>query len=242
MKYKTQEYSNAKNAKTYDYGLRQYMLRVYNYMAAGLTITGLFAVLVASNQVFLSMIYSPTGGITALGLLVAFAPLAFSLAIGLRFEKMSAFTLQTIFFLYSTCIGLSLSYLFVLYTGASIARVFFMSASVFAGMSLYGYTTQKDLTSFGSFLLMGLMGLLVTSIINMFIGSSALHFISSFVGLFIFIGLVAFHTQDIKNTYFQVSSNQITMHKGSIMAALTLYLDFISIFLRLLQFFGERKE
>ena len=242
MGYKTGEYIGTKAARSYDQGLREYMLRVYNYMAGGLAITGLFAVLVASSEVLSALLYTPAGGMTSLGLVVSLAPLGFSLVLGFQFERMSLATIKTIYWLYSACMGLSLSYLFLYYTGASIVRIFFMTSSIFAGMSLYGYTTKKDLTTIGSFLTMGLFGIMICGLVNLFIGSSALYFITSVVGLFIFIGLVAFYTQDIKNIYYMLGDSKEGLNKAAVMSALTLYLSFISIFIRLLQLFGDRRE
>lgn len=227
----------------YNEGLRTYMLKVYNYMCLALCITGFVAMGAASSPEFVSMIYSPTGGITGFGILVSFiAPLGIVFAIGAGLQRFSLKTIQTLFIVYSVVMGISLSNIFLVFTGESIARIFFITAITFGLTSLYGYTTKKDLSAFGSFLFMGLIGVVIISLFNMFFKSSALMFISSIAGLFIFIGLVAYDTQKLRNIYFMLNGNAEGEAKMSIMGALDLYISFINIFITLLQLFGSRRD
>jgi FtsH-binding integral membrane protein len=169
-----------------------------------------------------------------------FSPLAFVLALSFGINKMQASTAQTVFWAFAAVMGLSLANIFLLYTGASITRVFFITAGTFAGMSLYGYTTKRDLTGMGSFLMMGLIGIIIASVVNMFLASSALHFVISVVGVLIFVGLTAYDTQKIKSMYLEADVAEV-MSKKVIMGALTLYLDFINLFVMLLRLFGDRR-
>ncbi len=227
-----------------DVGLRNYMLRVYNYMASGLALTGIVAYLASTTPAILNLMYAPVpgGGIQATGLawIVMLSPLAFIFALSFGINKMKASTMQTVFWAFSAVMGLSLAHIFLLYTGASIARVFFITAGTFAAMSLYGYTTKRDLTGFGSFLMMGLIGIIIASVVNIFLQSSAMHFVISVVGVLVFVGLTAYDTQKIKSLYSAVDDSEIA-GKKAIMGALTLYLDFINLFILLLQLFGNRK-
>lgn len=227
-----------------DAGLREYMLRVYNYMASALTLTGIVAYFSANTPAIINTLYSlgPSGYIepTGLAYLVMFSPLAFVLALSFGINKMQASTAQAVFWAFAAVMGLSLANIFLLYTGASITRVFFITAGTFAGMSLYGYTTKRDLTGMGSFLMMGLIGLIIASVVNMFLASSALHFVISVVGVLIFVGLTAYDTQKIKSMYLEADAAEV-MSKKVIMGALTLYLDFINLFVMLLRLFGERR-
>jgi FtsH-binding integral membrane protein len=218
-----------------DAGLRQYMLRVYNYMAAGLALTGVVAYgAVASG--FYQTIYG-----TPLVYVVIFAPFAFVLALSFGINRMSLGAAQLTFWGFAAVMGLSLASIFLIYTHTSIARVFFITAGTFAGMSLYGYTTQRDLTGIGSFLIMGLWGIVIAGVVNLFLASSALYFATSVIGVFIFVGLTAYDTQRIKETYFESDGN-VLAGKKAIMGALSLYLDFINLFLLLLRFFGDRRS
>ena len=227
-----------------DVGLREYMLKVYNLMASGLALTGIVAYFSANTPANLNMLYTAgDGGMlqpTGLAYLVMFSPLAFVLALSFGINKMQASTAQAVFWGFAAVMGLSLASIFLVYTGASIARVFFITAGTFAGMSLYGYTTKRDLTGMGSFLMMGLIGIIIAMIVNMFMQSSAMHFVISVVGVLIFIGLTAYDTQKIKNMYLQADGAEV-MSKKAIMGALTLYLDFINLFLMLLRLFGDRR-
>lgn len=218
-----------------DVGLRQYMLRVYNYMASGLALTGIVAWVAANYGVYQSLQGTP------LIWVVMLAPLGLVLYLSYGIERMSASTAQALFWVYAGLLGLSLAGIFLVYTGTSIARVFFVTAGTFAGMSLYGYTTQADLTKFGSFLIMGLIGIVIASLVNIFIGSAALQFAISVIGVLVFIGLTAWDTQRIKEMYWEADSAEIA-GKKAIMGALTLYLDFINLFLMMLQLFGQRRD
>jgi uncharacterized protein len=218
-----------------DAGLRQYMLRVYNYMAAGLALTGVVAYgAVASG--FYQTIYG-----TPLVYVVIFAPFAFVLALSFGISRMSLGAAQLTFWGFAAVMGLSLASIFLIYTHTSIARVFFITAGTFAGMSLYGYTTQRDLTGIGSFLIMGLWGIIIAGVVNMFLASSALYFATSVIGVVIFVGLTAYDTQRIRNMYYEADGDVLT-GKKAIMGALSLYLDFINLFLLLLRFFGDRRS
>jgi hypothetical protein len=227
-----------------DVGLRAYMLRVYNYMASGLALTGLVAALVAGtpeiNQLFFQVGLrgaSPTG----LGWLAIIAPIGLVFAFSMGLARMRASTAQGLFWLYAGLMGVSLSSIFLVYTGSSITRVFFISAASFAGLSLYGYTTRRNLSAFGTFLVMGVWGLMIAMLVNMFIASSALQFVISVAGVGIFAGLTAWDTQKIKEMYWSADDSE-TAGKKAIMGALTLYLDFINLFLMLLRLFGDRRD
>jgi len=218
-----------------DVGLRQYMLRVYNYMASGLALTGLVAAFVASNETLQMAIFgSPLKWVAML------APIALVFYFSFRLHAMSASAAQAIFWVYAALNGVAFSTIFLAYTGTSIARVFFISATVFAAMSLYGYTTKRDLSGMGMFLFAGLIGIVVASLVNIFLASSALQFAISVIGVVVFVGLTAYDTQQIKEMYFEGDGSEVAAKK-SIMGALKLYLDFINIFLMLLQLFGDRK-
>ncbi|UJQ93601.1 Bax inhibitor-1/YccA family protein [Mariluticola halotolerans] len=243
----------AGSAALIDEGLRTYMLRVYNYMTAGLVITGLVAffgnmMAVTSDQAA-AVAQAPNGALlTQFGVLlytsplmwvIALSPLAFVLVLSFGINKMSFATAQLVFWGFATVMGLSLSSIFLVYTGTSIARVFFITAATFGAMSLYGYTTKRDLTAIGSFLFMGLIGLIIASVVNIFLASSMLTFAISVAGVLIFVGLTAYDTQSIKNMYMESDGHE-TMGKKALMGALRLYLDFINLFLMLLRLMGNR--
>ncbi|GIK99381.1 MAG: membrane protein [Alphaproteobacteria bacterium] len=218
-----------------DVGLREYMLRVYNYMVGGLAVTGLVAYFVSSSPALLQAIYG-----TPLQWVVMLAPLGFVLFFSVRIHKMSVGAAQAVFWAFAAVMGLSLAYIFVAYTGTSIARVFFITAGTFAAMSLYGYTTKRDLSGFGSFLIMGLIGIIIASLVNLFLQSSALQFAISVIGVLVFTGLTAYDTQRIKEMYVAADGAAV-MTKKAIMGALNLYLDFINLFIMLLHLFGNRE-
>jgi uncharacterized protein len=218
-----------------DAGLRAHMQRVYGYMAGGLALTGLVAYAAA-----VSGFYQAIAG-TALIWIVMLAPLGFVLALSFGIQRMSAGTAMLLFWIYATVMGLSLGGIFLVYTGTSIARVFFITAATFGAMSLYGYTTNADLSRMGSFLLMGLIGLVIASLVNIFIGSSALQFAISIIGVIVFVGLTAYDTQRIKEMYLESDSAEIA-GKKAVLGALALYLDFINLFMMLLQLFGQRRN
>jgi FtsH-binding integral membrane protein len=218
-----------------DVGLRQYMLKVYNYMTGGLALTGLVAYFVSQSPAALHAIYG-----TPLLWLIVLAPVGMSFFFSMKIRTMSASTAQALYWVFAAVMGLSLSFVFIAYTGASIARVFFITAGTFAGMSLYGYTTKRDLSGMGSFLFMGLIGLILASVVNMFLMSTALQFALSVIGVLVFTGLTAWDTQSIKEMYAEGDGAEVGTKKA-IMGALRLYLDFINLFLYMLQFFGNRR-
>jgi uncharacterized protein len=218
-----------------DFGLRQYMLRVYNFMAAGLGVTGLVAYLAVTTG-----FYQQIAG-TPLIWVIMLAPLGMVLLLSFRVERMSVGAAQATFWAYAALMGLSLAGIFLLYTGASVARVFFISAATFASMSLYGYATRRDLSQFGSFLFMGLIGIVLAGLANLFIGSSALQFAISVIGVLVFTGLTAWDTQRIKEIYLASDPGDV-LTKKALMGALALYLDFINLFVMLLQLTGQRRQ
>lgn len=230
-------YANPTAASGYDIdvGLRQHMLRVYNYMAGGLGLTGIVAYVAAASGFYQSIMHTP------LMWVVMLAPLGVVMLLSFRIQSMSIAGAQLAFWSYAALVGLSLAGIFLVYTHTSIASVFFITASMFLGMSLYGYTTRSDLSKFGSFLFMGLIGIVVASLVNIFVMSSALHFAISVAGVIVFTGLTAWDTQKIKEVYFAGMGPEWAA-KSAIMGALTLYLDFINLFLMLLQLFGDRRS
>jgi len=217
----------------FDAGLRKYMLSIYNYMASGVLLSGIVAVIMANTAVGTSIITSPAM------FLVIFAPLAIVFAMSFGANRFSQGTLQALFWGFAVLMGMSLSTVFLVYTGESIAATFFATAGAFAGLSLFGYTTKKDLSGFGSFLIMGLIGLIIASVINIFLQSSALYWAISFLGVLIFAGLTAYDTQRLKAQYYHLAGTQF-LGKAVILGALSLYLDFINMFQFLLAFMGQR--
>ena len=218
-----------------DEGLRAYMLRVYNFMGSGLALTGIVAYAVAHTPALYNAIFG-----SPLFWVVALAPLGMVFLLSARIHKMSASGAQTAFWLFAGLMGLSLASIFVVYTGVSIARVFFITAGTFGAMSLYGYTTQRDLTKWGSFLMMGLIGIIIASVVNIFLASPALYFAVSVIGVLVFVGLTAYDTQKIKDEY-RASDGRELADKKAVMGALRLYLDFINLFIMLLHLFGARR-
>jgi FtsH-binding integral membrane protein len=218
-----------------DAGLRAHMLRVYNYMAGGLAVTGLVAYAAATSGFYQSIAGTP------LTWIVMLAPLAFVLALSFGIERMNAATAAIVFVIYAAVMGLSLGGIFLIYTGASIARVFFITAATYGAMSLYGYTTRSDLSKFGAFLFMGLIGIVIASLVNIFVRSDAVQFVISIIGVVVFVGLTAYDTQRIKEMYLASDSEEIA-GKKAILGALALYLDFINLFVLLLQLFGQRRQ
>ncbi len=218
-----------------DAGLRRYMLRVYDYMAGGLVVTGI----VAYGSVATGLYQSMAG--TAWIWLVMVAPLAFVLVLSFGIARLSAATAAALFVVYAAVMGLSLGAIFLVFTGASIARVFFITAATYGAMSLYGYTTRADLAKFGAFLFMGLIGIVIASLVNIFLRSNGLQFVISIVGVVLFVGLTAYDTQRIKEMYLASDGEEI-VGKKAVIGALSLYLDFINLFLVLLQLFGQRRQ
>ncbi len=253
--------SVARTGAAVDEGLRAYMLGVYNYMAGGVALTGLVAYLLFTMAVTTDpdlAAKAATGGVlalkrgmylTSLGValyasplkwVVILLPLAFVLFLGVRIQKMSVSAAQIAFWLFAAAMGVSLSSIFLVFTGQSITQVFFITAGAFAGLSLYGYTTRSDLTGWGSFLIMGVVGILLAALVNLFLQSGALQFAISVIGVLVFAGLTAYDTQRIKDSYYEVVGSAEMAAKTAIMGALSLYLDFINLFTSLLQLFGDR--
>ena len=236
-----------------DRGLQAYMSKVYALMAGAMIITGLVAYIVGMDfkaavagqepalipvAVLQTMFSSPVKWI------IMFAPLAFVFGLSAMINRMSASTAQMVFWAFAAVMGLSISWIFAVFTGISIARTFFVTAIAFGGLSIWGYTTKKDLSGMGTFLMMGLIGLIVASIVNIFLESTAMHWAISCIGVLIFAGLTAYDTQKIKNTYLQMRNTpggEAYLEKGAVMGALSLYLDFINMFMFLLQFMGDRE-
>ena len=230
-----------------DEGLRSYMLRVYNYMAIGLGITGVVAFL--TYQLATGQTDTGAVGLTAFGLaiytsplkwVVLFAPLAMVFFISAKVPSMSVSGAQLAFWVFAALMGLSLSSIGLVYAQSSIARVFFVTAASFGALSLFGYTTKKDISGWGSFLFMGLIGIILASVVNIFLASSALQFAVSVIGVLVFAGLTAYDTQQIKEMYFEGDGEAVAGRKA-IMGALRLYLDFINLFMMLLHLFGNRE-
>ena len=208
---------------------------MYKRQTSGLAISGLVAWGFSQSPTLMGAVYG-----TALQWVVMLAPLGFIFFLGARLQKMSLSAAQMTFWAFAAVMGISLSYIFIVFTGVSIVRVFLITSCTFAAMSIYGYTTKRDLTKFGSFLIMGLIGIIIASIVNIFLQSSAMQFIISCVGVLVFVGLTAYDTQRIKSTYYQVAGTAFA-GKAAIMGALTLYLDFINLFIMLMQLFGQRR-
>ena len=231
-----------------DEGLRAYMLKVYNYMATGILLTGIIALLTFK----MSVVTNEAGsiiGLTQMGnavymsglkWVIMLAPLGIVFYMSFGINKMSAAKAQTTFWIFAALMGLSLSSILLVYTGLSVTRVFFICSATFGAMSIYGYTTKRDLTKLGSFLMMGLIGIIIASLVNIFMKSSMMYFVISVLGVLIFVGLTAYDTQKIKNMYTSTDTGEL-MGKKAVMGALTLYLDFINLFIMLLRLFGQRR-
>ena len=236
-------------AVAYDMGLRAHMIRVYNYMAGGVALTGVVAWLTYQ----FSVVTNASGaivGLTPLGQalfgsplmwVVVLAPLGLVMFMSFRISHLEASTARILFFVYAASLGLSLASIFMVYTHTSITNVFFISASAFGALSIYGYTTQRSLDAVGSFLVMGLFGIIIASLVNLFLASSALQFAISVIGVVVFTGLTAFDTQRIKDTYYESAGGEIAS-KMALMGALTLYLDFVNLFMMLMQLLGQRRD
>jgi len=239
------------DAGVVDQGLRAYMVRVYNYMSIGVAITGVVAYLIyqAAGGDAIQISGGPLVGLTAFGSfmfaspfkwVVIFAPLALVFFISARINTMSLGTAQIAFWAFAALMGASISSIFLVYAGESIARVFFITAASFGALSLWGYTTNRDLSGWGSFLFMGLIGIILASLVNLFVASTALQFAVSVIGVLIFAGLTAYDTQQIKEMY-SVNDDGSVSGRKAVMGALRLYLDFINLFMMLLQLFGNRR-
>ena len=248
LDFNQRSFSKTVDRAAIDEGLRAYMLKVYNYMTTGLVLTGFIAYFFGKA----SIVTSETGqilGFTQVGALlfgsplswiIMLAPLGFVFYLSARINKMSASAAQITFWLFASIMGLSLASIFVQFTHSSIARVFFITSGTFGAMSIYGYTTKRDLTKLGSFLMMGLFGIIIASLVNIFMKSTMMYFVISILGVLIFVGLTAYDTQKIKNMYMASDSGEL-MGKKAVMGALTLYLDFINLFIMLLRLFGQRR-
>jgi len=237
--------SSVADSHVIDQGLRSYMLKVYNYMGSALLVTGIVALLTFKFAVLsLSPLqFTPLGNSlysSGLAWVVMLAPLGVVLYMSFGIAKMSASKAQTVFWIFAALMGISLSSIFVIYTETSITRVFFITAGTFGAMSIYGYTTKRDLTKFGSFLMMGLIGIIIASVVNIFMKSGMMYFVISVLGVLIFVGLTAYDTQKIKNMYLASDGSEM-LGKKAVMGALTLYLDFINLFIMLLRLFGQRR-
>lgn len=223
-------------ATSIDAGLRAHMLKVYNLMAMGLALTGGISYLTSTSPALMNLIFG-----TPLMWVVMLAPVGMAFYLSLRIRTLSASQAQTLFWVYAGAMGISLSSIFLAYTSISIAKTFFITASTFGAMSLWGYTTKKDLSGMGSFLMMGVVGLIIASVVNIFLKNSAMEFVISVLGVLIFTGLTAYDTQVIKSMYFEADDADISSKKA-VMGALQLYLDFINLFLYLLRFLGDRRN
>ncbi len=249
--FRTVTAGGATQAAVYDAGLRAYMLRVYNWMASGLALTGIISFGIAHSPALLHLFYQPvataTGTMirpTPLAWLAMMAPLAFVLVLSFGVNKLSSRAAQALYWAFCIAMGASLANIFLAYTGTSIARTFFISAGTFAGMSLWGYTTRTDLTRFGSFLMMGLFGIILAMVVNIFVHSTTVQLVVSLLGVLIFTGLTAFDTQRIKANYIQYAyaDGPEIAAKRAVFDALSLLLNFINLFLMLLQFTGNRRS
>ncbi len=237
-----------------DAGLRSFMLGIYNRMAAGVALTGvvavgLFALMTTSEPTqarIASDLYLTQLGLTLwaspLKWALMFAPLAFVLVLSFGIQKLSASTANMVFFLFSAVMGASISWILLAYTAVSVGQTFFAAAAAFGALSLYGYTTKRDLSGFGSFLIMGVVGLIIAGLVNMFLQSSVMSLAISAIGVLIFAGLTAYDTQRLKNMYYEVGGHGEVAAKVSVMGALSLYLDFINLFMFLLRFMGQARE
>jgi FtsH-binding integral membrane protein len=241
----------AETAAVLDAGLRAYMLRVYNWMASGLVLTGIVAYAISSTSLinaFYPLVMTPSGRLmhapTMLAWISVFAPLAFVLVLNVGVNKLSTTAVQALYWAFCLAMGASMANLFIIYTGESVARVFFITAGTFAGMSILGYTTKKDLTKFGSFLIMGLFGIILAMLVNMFMHSAGLQFAISIIGVLVFTGLTAYDTQRIKSGFVQFAyaygPNEAA--KRSVYDALGLYLNFVNLFQMLLMLMGNRSS
>jgi hypothetical protein len=235
MNYNSMDVSSIRSKIAYDEGLRNFMLQVYNYMTFALALSGLVAIGVSMSPTLMAGIWG-----SPLKWVVVFAPLAMSLGFMFMVDKMSSATAKLFLFAFAAAMGLSLSSIFAIYKMGSIIHVFFISAATFGAASLYGYTTKKDLTTLGSFFIMGALGLAIASVVNIFLQSSVFAFAISILAVLVFTGLTAYDTQQIKQTYDDTEGDE--RQKAGVIGALMLYMDFINIFVHLLQLIGDKKE
>ena len=231
-------YTQTRNREnSYHFGLKKYLISVYQYMSLALALTAIIAMGAASSQDFMYTIHS-----SGLKWIIAFAPLGMAFYMGSRLMSMSQTAVQNCLMIFAALMGLSLSSIFIIFTGESIARVFFISASTFGAMSIYGHSTKRDLSSMGSFLMMGTVGLLISGVVNILLKSPAIYFISSVIGVVVFTLFTAYDTQRIKELYYQNQGSEDVASKLAIYGSLTLYMDFINLFIFLLQLLGVRRN
>ena len=248
LDFNQRSYTKSVDQAAIDEGLRAYMLKVYNYMTIGLLITGFVAYFfgkasIVSNEMGQIVGLTEIGNLllnSPLQWIIMLAPLGFIFFLQARIQTMSVSSAQTTFWLFATIMGLSLCYIFIVFTQSSIVRVFFITSGTFGAMSLYGYTTKRNLSNFAGFLIMGVVGLIIASVVNIFMQSSAIQFMISIIGVIVFTGLTAYYTQTIKNMYYAGDSEEASSKKA-ILGALSLYLAFINLFIMLLQLLGQRR-
>jgi hypothetical protein len=237
------EQTGARAGVVVDEGLRAHMLKVYNYMTSGVLLTGIVALLTYNSETLTNLLYRSQDGFivgySGLGWVALLSPLAFVLFMSFGAKKMKVPTLQAMFWGFAAVMGLSLSSIFFIYAGMSIAKIFFITAAAFGSLSLWGYVTKKDLSGWGSFLFIGLIGIIIAMVVNFFLASPMMDYLISVIGVLVFAGLTAYDTQKIRNMYFMYQDGTMAK-KGAIMGALSLYLDFINMFLFLLRLFGNR--
>ncbi|MBQ8750100.1 MAG: Bax inhibitor-1/YccA family protein [Alphaproteobacteria bacterium] len=236
----SREFASYSNSEVIDQGLRNYMLKIYNYMAGGLTATALVAYFVITNPSIFRLFFNEMG-YTGFGYLALVAPLVLIFAFSWVLQRGTVSQVKSMFWGYSALMGISLAPIFLIYTGTSIARVFLITAATFGALSIYGYTTKKDLTAWGGFLFMGVIGIVIASIVNMFMNSHAMGYAISYITVFIFAGLTAYDTQNLKSIYYANNVTEDGENRGAIAGALSLYLDFINMFMALLRLFGDRR-
>lgn len=236
MEYHQSTYAGSVSREAYNLGLRTFMLRVYNYMAAALAFTGLIAYGVSTSEAAIQMIFG-----TPMVWVVVFAPLVLAITIQVKFQSFSLTTVQSLFWVYAALTGISLSSIFLMYTGDSIARVFFITASMFGAASLYGYTTKRDLSPMAGFLFMGMIGILVASLVNLLLQSSQMSWIISIAAVGIFAGLTAYDNQALKQMHTEAWSHDHAEKMG-VYGALMLYINFIAMFVHLLRLLGDRRS
>lgn len=224
--------------KTIDIGLRSFMIKTYNYMMLGLCLTS-FAAWMTLNTSLFNLFFTPTG-MTPFGWIVLFAPLLMVFAFNWVISRGTATQVQITFWFFSALMGISLTPVMLMYTMSSMARVFLITAGTFGAMSLYGYTTKRDLTGLGSFMIMGLWGVIIASIVNIFLKSTTMDYLVSYITVAVFVGLTAFDTQMIRNMYYEADNEDTTTRKA-VAGALSLYMDFINLFLNLLRILGDRR-
>jgi FtsH-binding integral membrane protein len=228
-------YAGAATHVEIDQALRAYMLKVYNIMASGLLLSGIVAVVVAMSPTLTAGIWA-----SPLRWVVLFAPLGILMWMSFGVNKMSAGTLSTLYWVFTALMGLSLSSLFIVYTGGSVAKVFFITAATFGSASLYGYLTKRDMSGMGTFLFMGLIGLIIAGLVNLFLQSPMMHFVISAIAVLVFTGLTAYDTQRIKSDFYEGHSEEV-LQKGATMAAVSLYLNFVNLFQALMSILGNRE-